>query len=84
MIAGLAAFLSRVTHSMERLLRLIDEMPLLSPDLAFLKRSPNAVGYLQKTLGPHTEALETLGYPGKSTHAPTLRSPPHQRNPHGY
>lgn len=64
MSAGLAAFLSRITHYMERFLGLIDEMPVLSPDLAFLKTLlRNAVGYLQKDVGPDTEALENWHTP---------------------
>ncbi len=64
MSAELSAFLSRITHYMEHFLRLIDEMPVLSPDLAFLKTLlRNAIGYLQKDVAPDTEALENWDTP---------------------
>lgn len=59
MSAGLGAFLSRMTHYLERFLSVINDMPVLSPDLAFLKTLlQNAIGYLQKDATPDTEALE--------------------------
>ena len=64
MNAGLVAFLSRITHSLERFLGLIDEIPVLSPDLAFLKTLlRNAIGYLHKDVAPDTEALENWDIP---------------------
>jgi hypothetical protein len=43
---------------------LLDEIPTLSPELAFLKTFlHNATGYLQKDIAPDTEALENWDSP---------------------
>jgi len=64
MSEGLPAFLSRMTHAIERFLTAIDDMPVLSPDLTFLKTFlHNATGYLRKDIAPDTEALENWDSP---------------------
>jgi hypothetical protein len=64
MSQGLAAYLSRITDSIERLITLLDEIPVLSADQVFLKTFlHNATGYLQKDIAPDTEALENWDSP---------------------
>lgn len=64
MNAGLVAFLNRMTHSLQRFLGLLDEIPVRSPDLAFLHTLlHHATGYLQKDIAPETEALENWDIP---------------------